>query len=229
MAKLTNYTGSVELMAGITQKGGGNFPLIEANAVQVDENGTRLDEKLALFKTTDNNTTYTLTKSGSTITLTGSDGKKSSVTDSSGSANKTLTLDIGLGQDNRQIIYDGSVGKLATINPYSIGAACARTVEWVECEGHNPNGTWIWASSNTTFYVTSQDSSPVLIQMPMGGVHNCDVYLLPSQYDEYAPTWSVESDSKSCPIGMGIIGEGDYLVRIQFLDDTEYYVVYNYS
>lgn len=34
------------------------------------------------FKTTDSNTTYALSKSGSTITLTGSDGSKSSVTDS---------------------------------------------------------------------------------------------------------------------------------------------------
>ena len=34
------------------------------------------------FKTTDNNTTYSLSKSGSTITLTGSDGSKTSVTDS---------------------------------------------------------------------------------------------------------------------------------------------------
>lgn len=34
------------------------------------------------FKTTDNNTTYTLTKSGSTITLSGSDGQKTSVADS---------------------------------------------------------------------------------------------------------------------------------------------------
>lgn len=33
------------------------------------------------FKTTDNNTTYSLSKSGSTITLTGSDGKTTSVTD----------------------------------------------------------------------------------------------------------------------------------------------------
>lgn len=38
------------------------------------------------FKTTDNNTTYSLTKSGSTITLTGSDGSTTSVTDSSGSS-----------------------------------------------------------------------------------------------------------------------------------------------
>ena len=34
------------------------------------------------FKTTDNNTTYSLSKSGSTITLTGSDGSTTSVTDS---------------------------------------------------------------------------------------------------------------------------------------------------
>lgn len=33
------------------------------------------------FKTTDNNTTYTLTKSGSSIVLTGSDGKKTTVPD----------------------------------------------------------------------------------------------------------------------------------------------------
>lgn len=33
------------------------------------------------FKTTDNNTTYSLSKSGTTITLTGSDGSKTSVTD----------------------------------------------------------------------------------------------------------------------------------------------------
>ena len=46
MAKLNNYNGSVELMAGITQKGGGNFALIDANAVQTREDGTRLDAEL---------------------------------------------------------------------------------------------------------------------------------------------------------------------------------------
>ena len=46
LEKLTNYNGSVELMAGIRQKGGGDFALIEANAVQTQENGTRLDEEL---------------------------------------------------------------------------------------------------------------------------------------------------------------------------------------
>ena len=46
MAKLENYNGSVELMAGITQKGGGDFALVEAGAVQTREDGTRLDTEL---------------------------------------------------------------------------------------------------------------------------------------------------------------------------------------
>lgn len=46
MAKLENYNGSVELMAGITQKGGGDFALVEANAIQTREDGTRLDTEL---------------------------------------------------------------------------------------------------------------------------------------------------------------------------------------
>lgn len=47
MAKLTNYNGSVELLAGLKQAAGGDFPLMEANAVQVDESGLRLDAALA--------------------------------------------------------------------------------------------------------------------------------------------------------------------------------------
>ena len=46
MAKLENYNGSVSLMAGITQKGGGDFALVEAGAVQTREDGTRLDAEL---------------------------------------------------------------------------------------------------------------------------------------------------------------------------------------
>lgn len=40
------YNGSTELIAGITQKNGGNFPLVNASAVYIDDN-TRLDGKLA--------------------------------------------------------------------------------------------------------------------------------------------------------------------------------------
>ena len=40
------YKGSIELISGITQKNGGDFPLVDASAVQVDDTGKRLDVKL---------------------------------------------------------------------------------------------------------------------------------------------------------------------------------------
>lgn len=43
---LSNYKGSVTLISGIKQANDGTFPLLEANAVQVDEADTRLDAKL---------------------------------------------------------------------------------------------------------------------------------------------------------------------------------------
>lgn len=41
------YNGSVELISGLTQKNGGDFPLVNAPDVQVSEDGTRLDAALA--------------------------------------------------------------------------------------------------------------------------------------------------------------------------------------
>ena len=46
MSKFNSYPGSVELISGIKQKNDGDFPLMESNAIQVDENGKRLDEVL---------------------------------------------------------------------------------------------------------------------------------------------------------------------------------------
>lgn len=43
---MAEYKGSIELISGITQKGGGDFPLASAKDIQVDDNGTRLDAKL---------------------------------------------------------------------------------------------------------------------------------------------------------------------------------------
>ena len=51
MSKLSNYKGSVTLISGITQKNNGTFPLIEANAVLVDNDDTRLDALLDEIKT----------------------------------------------------------------------------------------------------------------------------------------------------------------------------------
>lgn len=50
MAKLENYTGSIDLISGLRQKNGGTFPLMDANAVQTREDGTRLDVELDEIK-----------------------------------------------------------------------------------------------------------------------------------------------------------------------------------
>lgn len=59
------------------------------------------------FKTTDNNTTYTLSKSGSTITLTGSDGKTTSVTDSNTTYSTATTSANGLMSSTDKSKLDG--------------------------------------------------------------------------------------------------------------------------
>ena len=46
MAKLKNYKGTVKLVSGITQNNNQTYPLMEANAIQVDDNDKRLDVEL---------------------------------------------------------------------------------------------------------------------------------------------------------------------------------------
>ena len=46
MSKLNNYIGSVDLISGLRPKNNRDFPLMEAHDIVVDEEGTRLDEKL---------------------------------------------------------------------------------------------------------------------------------------------------------------------------------------
>ena len=60
------------------------------------------------YKTTDNNTTYTLTKSGSTISLTGSDGSKTSVTDSNTTYDVATSSTLGLVKSGTDITVDSS-------------------------------------------------------------------------------------------------------------------------
>lgn len=46
MARLSIFKGSVDLISGLRPKNNGDFPLMEAHDIVVDESGTRLDEKL---------------------------------------------------------------------------------------------------------------------------------------------------------------------------------------
>lgn len=43
MSKLSNYTGTIKLISGLTQANGQDFPILEAHAIVVDDNDTRLD------------------------------------------------------------------------------------------------------------------------------------------------------------------------------------------
>ena len=50
MGKLPGYTGSIDLISGIRQKNNGSFALVEANAIQTRDDGTRLDTELESIK-----------------------------------------------------------------------------------------------------------------------------------------------------------------------------------
>lgn len=75
-------------MKGSTTSAAGSSGLVPAPAAGAATRYLRCDGTWVVPPDTNTNTTYTLTKSGSTITLTGSDGSKTSVTD----ANTTYSL-----------------------------------------------------------------------------------------------------------------------------------------
>lgn len=123
-----------------------NNKIYNANAVLEFANlvGTELSENYATksevptktsqltndsgFKTTDNNTTYTISKSGSTITLTGSDGKTSTVTD----ANTTYS-NAGLGNGYGTCsTAAATVAKTATLSGYALSAQGRVSVKFDE-------------------------------------------------------------------------------------------------
>lgn len=45
------YKGSVELISGIIQKNGGNFPLMDASAVQYDDTGKNVKQAIQELET----------------------------------------------------------------------------------------------------------------------------------------------------------------------------------
>ena len=123
------------------------------------------------YKLTDNDTTYTLTKSGSTITLTGSNGSKTSVTDS----NTTYTLgSFGITATAAEINrLDGITASTAELNfvdgvtsniqtQLNAKANASALAAYALKDGSNASGTWpisISGSSNTLISTTVTDIS----------------------------------------------------------------------
>lgn len=80
------------------------------------------------FKTTDSNTTYSISKSGSTITLTGSDGSTSTVTDSN-----TTYSNVGLGNGYGTCsTAAATVAKTATLSGYALSVQGRVSVKFDE-------------------------------------------------------------------------------------------------
>ena len=110
------------------------------------------------YKLTDNDTTYTLTKSGSTITLTGSNGSKTSVTDS----NTTYTLgSFGITATAAEINrLDGITASTAELNfvdgvtsniqtQLNAKANASALAAYALKDGSNASGTWAISISGT--------------------------------------------------------------------------------
>ena len=98
------------------------------------------------FKTTDNNTTYSLSKSGSTITLTGSDGSKTSVTDN----NTTYSTMTGA--------TSSAAGKTGLVPAPATGAANRYL---------RSDGTWqVPPDNNTTYGVVSKTANGLVPKLP---------------------------------------------------------------
>lgn len=98
------------------------------------------------FKTTDSNTTYSLSKSGSTITLTGSDGSKTSVTDS----NTTYSTMTGA--------TSSAAGKTGLVPAPATGAANRYL---------RSDGTWQVPPDNNTIYgVVSKTANGLVPKLP---------------------------------------------------------------
>ena len=55
MSKLDSYKGTIEVNSGFTPKNDNSFPLMEAHDIVIDDNDTRLDERLDSISSTEEN------------------------------------------------------------------------------------------------------------------------------------------------------------------------------
>ena len=100
------------------------------------------------FKTTDNNTTYSISKSGSTITLTGSDGKTSTVTDSNTTYSAATTSAAGLMSANDKTKLNG-IATGATANTASSTSPKAAGTAAVGSEANYARGDHVHPAQTT--------------------------------------------------------------------------------
>lgn len=123
------------------------------------------------FKTTDNNTTYSLSKSGSTITLTGSDGSTTSVIDSNDNTvytHPTYTARTGKPVSNQTPTFGGTA-TVSQITSDETGHVTSATDRTIKIPNTLSNGTGTAGLIKTSSTVTSNSgytACPVINGVP---------------------------------------------------------------
>lgn len=123
------------------------------------------------FKTTDNNTTYSLSKSGSTITLTGSDGSTTSVIDSNDNTvytHPSYTARTGKPTGNQTPAFGGTA-TVSQITSDATGHVTGATDRIITIPSTLSNGTGTAGLIKTTSTITSNSgytACPVISGVP---------------------------------------------------------------
>ena len=171
-AKINNSAvGTDQLGSGaVTEAKIGNGEVTEAKL------STAVQNKL----NTDNDTTYTLTKSGSTITLTGSDGSTTSVTDDAGTGgdgNTTYTLT----KSGSTITLNGSDGSTTSVSDantdtnttYSLSKS-GSTITLTGSDGSTSSVSDADTDTNTT-YTLSENNRRLVLTDSNGGTSTATI------------------------------------------------------
>ena len=112
------------------------------------------------YKTTDNNTTYTLKKDGNTITLTGSDGSKSNVTDANTTYSVASTSTNGLMSASDKTKLDGiSSGANRYTHPSYTARSSGLYKVTVDSTGHVSATSAVTKSDITALGIPGQDTN----------------------------------------------------------------------
>ena len=112
------------------------------------------------YKTTDNNTTYTLKKDGNTITLTGSDGSKSNVTDANTTYSVASTSTNGLMSASDKTKLDGiSSGANRYVHPSYTARSSGLYKVTVDSTGHVSATSAVTKSDITALGIPGQDTN----------------------------------------------------------------------
>lgn len=159
--KSTNITGNLAVTGSVLAskiiKHGGT-----SNDILLGDGSTITKNELQQDITNDTNTTYSLSKSGSSITLTGSDGSSYSVTDS----NDDTTYSFSSGNDGFTVTPTGGSGQSVGVESTRILRLDTRSLNPAPYAENNYAGyTTVHLKTNSAIGITGEDTYSALMQI----------------------------------------------------------------